>query len=66
MFRLAEAGLAVVVVTSELPELLLLSDRIVVMCEGRQTGVLSRAEADEEAVMTLASPRARVAEAAFA
>ena len=66
VFRLADDGLAVVVVTSELPELLLLSDRIVVMCEGRQTGVLSRGEADEEAVMTLASPRARVDEAALA
>jgi ribose transport system ATP-binding protein len=59
IFRLAEAGLAIVVVTSELPELLLLSDRIVVMCEGRQTGILSRQEADQEAVMTLASPRSQ-------
>ncbi len=66
VFRLAGAGLAVVVVTSELPELLLLSDRILVMCEGRQTGMLSRAEADEETVMTLASPRERVASPAFA
>ena len=57
IFRLAEDGLAIVVVTSELPELLLLSDRILVMCEGRQTGILSRSEASEEAIMTLASPR---------
>ena len=64
VFRLAEAGLAMVIVTSELPELLLLSDRILVMCEGRQTGILSRAEASQEAVMTLASPRARLAQAA--
>ena len=64
VFRLAEAGLAIVVVTSELPELLLLSDRILVMCEGRQTGILSRAEASQEAVMTLASPRGHLSRAA--
>jgi ribose transport system ATP-binding protein len=57
VFRLAEAGLAIVVVTSELPELLLLSDRIMVLSEGRQAGILARHEATQEAVMTLASPR---------
>ena len=40
IFGLAAEGLAIVVVTSEMPELLLLSDRVLVMCEGRQTGVL--------------------------
>jgi ribose transport system ATP-binding protein len=53
---LAAEGLAIVMVSSELPELLLLADRILVMCEGRQTGVLSRAEASEEAIMHLAAP----------
>ena len=43
-------------VSSELPELLLLADRIMVMCEGRQTGMLARAEASEEAIMLLAAP----------
>ena len=39
VFRLArQEGLAIVVVSSELPELLLLSDRILVMAEGRQAG----------------------------
>ncbi len=66
IFQLAKAGLAIVVVTSELPELLLLSDRIVVMCEGRMTGTLSRAEADQEAVMRLASPRGSAMTAAAA
>ena len=42
--------------TSEMPELILLSDRILVMCEGRQTGMLSGAEATQEAVMRLAAP----------
>ena len=57
VFRLAEEGLAIVVVSSELPELLLLADRILVMREGRQAGILDRAAASEEAIMTLASPR---------
>ncbi|MFD1882286.1 sugar ABC transporter ATP-binding protein [Paracoccus pacificus] len=60
IFRLArDNGLGVIVVSSELPELLLLSDRIVVMSEGRQTGTLTRAEASEERVMQLAAPKAR-------
>ncbi len=57
VFRLAGEGLAIVVISSELPELLHLSDRILVMAEGRQTGILSRAEASEEAIMRLAAPR---------
>ncbi len=56
IFRLASEGLAIVVVTSEMPELLLLSDRVLVMCEGRQTGVLSGDEATQEAIMRLAAP----------
>lgn len=57
IFRLArEEGLALVVVSSELPELLLLSDRILVMSEGRQRGIVSRTEATEERIMQLAAP----------
>jgi len=56
IFGLAARGLAILVVSSEMPELLLLSDRVLVMCEGRQTGVLTRAEATQEAVMRLAAP----------
>ena len=50
-------------VSSELPELRLLADRILVMSEGRQTGLLARAEASEEAIMHLraAPAAARVA-----
>ena len=54
---LAAEGLAIVMVSSELPELLLLADRILVMCEGRPTGMLARAEASEEAIMHLAAPQ---------
>jgi len=57
IFKLARDGLAIVVVSSELPELLLLSDRILVMSEGRQTGMLTRVEASEERIMQLAAPR---------
>jgi len=56
IFDLAAQGLGIVVVTSEMPELLLLSDRILVMCEGRQTGILRRENATQEAVMRLAAP----------
>ncbi len=56
IFALAEQGLGIIVVSSELPELLLLSDRVLVMCEGRQTGILPRAEASQESVMRLATP----------
>jgi ribose transport system ATP-binding protein len=58
IFRLAADGLGIIVVSSEMPELLLLSDRVLVMCEGRQTGVLRRAQATQEAVMRLAAPGA--------
>ena len=58
---LAGEGLAIVMVSSELPELLLLADRIMVVSEGRRTGMLSRAEASEEAVMQLAAPRGTMA-----
>jgi ribose transport system ATP-binding protein len=57
IFKLAAEGLAIVVVTSELPELLLLADRILVMCEGEATGLLARSAATQEAVMRLATPR---------
>ena len=51
--RLAASGIAVIVISSELPEVLAISDRIVTMCEGRITGEMCRAEADEEKLMQL-------------
>jgi ribose transport system ATP-binding protein len=56
--RLKEAGIAVVLVSSELPELLRLADRVLVMSEGRPAGLLERAEATQERVMELAAPKA--------
>ncbi|MGC4024236.1 MAG: sugar ABC transporter ATP-binding protein [Mesorhizobium sp.] len=58
IFRLArDEKLAVAVVSSEMPELLLLSDRILVMSEGRQRGILTREDATEQRVMQLAAPQ---------
>jgi rhamnose transport system ATP-binding protein len=51
---LARAGMAVVLISSDLPEVLAMSDRVLVMREGRQTGLFERAEATEERVMTAA------------
>ena len=48
-------GGTIVMVSSELPEVLGVSDRIIVMCEGRVTGELSREEATEQKIMYLAS-----------
>jgi L-arabinose transport system ATP-binding protein len=52
--ELANEGLGIMFISSELPEILGLSDRIYVMQNGRITGELSRTEANEEAVLKLA------------
>ena len=52
--ELAAKGVAVLVISSELPEVLGLADRIVVMQDGRVTGQLHHAEATEERILTLA------------
>jgi rhamnose transport system ATP-binding protein len=53
--ELAGRGVAVLMISSELPEVLGMADRVLVMHEGRITGELSRAEADEERVMRAAT-----------
>jgi len=55
MNRLAAGGLAILMISSELPELLGMSDRVVVMREGRVTGTVTRAEATPDMVMALAT-----------
>ncbi|SUN45345.1 ribose import ATP-binding protein RbsA [Streptococcus equi subsp. equi] len=55
MNELAERGVPIILVSSDLPEVLGVSDRIVVMHEGRITGELSRGEATQEKVMQLAT-----------
>jgi len=54
--ELAKAGKAIIVISSELPEILRLSHRIAVMCEGRLTGILP-ARASQEDIMHLATLR---------
>ncbi len=53
--RLAADGMAIMMTSSELPELLAVSDRILVLCEGRLTAEIPRAEATEEAIMSAAT-----------
>jgi L-arabinose transport system ATP-binding protein len=56
--EVAERGCCVIVVSSELPEVLGIADRVIVMREGRICGELSREEADETSVLRLALPDA--------
>ena len=53
LFQMAEAGIAIIVISSELPEILAVADRIVTMREGRVTGEVMRADADQQKLMTL-------------
>jgi ABC-type sugar transport system ATPase subunit len=53
--RLVAQGMAIIMTSSELPELLTVCDRIMVLCEGRKTAELSRAEATEETIMHAAT-----------
>ena len=53
--QMAADGVAVIMVSSELPEVLGMSDRIAVVHEGKITGILDAAEADQAKVMTLAT-----------
>ena len=55
MEALAREGKCVIMVSSEMPELIGMSDRIMVMCEGHLSGIVSRADATEETIMALAS-----------
>lgn len=55
MCKLAQQGKAIIMVSSEMPEVLGMSDRIVVMSEGRVTGELGRDEATQEKIMRLAT-----------
>jgi L-arabinose transport system ATP-binding protein len=56
IYKLAESGVGMVVVSSDLPEVLGISDRIVVMRDGRIVGELSRDEASQETVLSMALP----------
>jgi ABC-type sugar transport system ATPase subunit len=57
MDELCRQGLGILVTSSELPELLTLCDRILVLCEGRLTGEFARCEANEQRIMEAATMR---------
>jgi inositol transport system ATP-binding protein len=53
LFEMARSGIAIIAISSELPEILTISDRIVTMREGRVTGEVRRDAADEEMLMSM-------------
>jgi inositol transport system ATP-binding protein len=55
MTEFARQGLAIIMISSELPEILGMSDRIIVMSEGKIAGELTRSEANQESIMRLAT-----------
>ena len=57
MNDLAKQGKSIIMISSELVEILRMSDRVLVMCEGRKTGELDISEANQENIMQLATKR---------
>jgi ribose transport system ATP-binding protein len=55
MTRLAEQGVAIIMISSELPEIISMSDRVLVMFEGTVSGILNREELSQENIMALAT-----------
>jgi len=53
--KLADESAGIIVISSDLPELIGISDRIAVMCDGRITGILDRTEFNQEKILTLAT-----------
>jgi rhamnose transport system ATP-binding protein len=52
--ELAAEGIGIMMISSDMPEVLAMSDRVLVMREGRQMGIFSREEATQERIMTAA------------
>ena len=57
MNELVAQGKSIIMISSEMTEILRMSDRIVVMCEGRKTGELDISEATQENIMHMATQR---------
>jgi ribose transport system ATP-binding protein len=55
MNKLAEEGKSIIMISSEMTEILRMSDRIVVMCEGKKTGEIGIEEASQESIMNMAT-----------
>ena len=53
--KLSEEGKSIIMISSELPEILRMSDRIAVMCHGRLTGILKNEDADQEKIIEYAT-----------
>jgi inositol transport system ATP-binding protein len=54
MSKLAQEGKAIIMISSEMPEVLGMSDRVIVMHEGLKKGELSREEANQEKILEVA------------
>mgnify|MGYP000973825932 CR=1 FL=1 len=54
MRKLADMGKSIIMISSELPEILKMSDRVIIMYEGQVTGEVSKDEASEENIMQYA------------
>jgi inositol transport system ATP-binding protein len=61
LYEMARSGIAIIAISSELPEVLAISDRIVTMREGRITGEIDRKNATEERLMTMMTLGAKAA-----
>jgi inositol transport system ATP-binding protein len=61
LFEMARSGIAVVAISSELPEVLAISDRIITMREGRVTGEINGEDANEEILMSMMTLSAKEA-----
>ncbi len=65
LYGLASEGMAIIVISSELPEVIGISDRIMVMCEGRIAASMRRPDFDERKILTAALPDNNAAAAAI-
>ena len=59
MGDLAKQGYGIILISSEMPEILGMSDRVVVMCNGKVTGELKRGEATQEKILELAMEKSK-------
>ena len=64
MGDLAQQGYAIVMISSEMPEILGMCDRVFVMCDGRVTGELDRKEASQELILELAMSKSQAGQTA--
>ena len=61
LYELAASGMAIIVISSELPEVMGISDRIMVMCQGRVAADIKRPDFEERSILTAALPDKNVA-----